>query len=60
MLDRNEKHGRIFMGIDMAVPGTRDVTVVVKRKLGLKDGIPVVNSTTISVGVEANCPRPGR
>ena len=60
MQDRNEKPGRIFTGVDMAVPGTRDVTVVVKRKIGLKDGVPVVKSTTISVGVEANCPRPGR
>ena len=23
-------------------------------------GVPVRNATTISVGVEANCPRPGR
>ena len=25
-----------------------------------REGVPVPNSTTISVGVEANCPRPGR
>lgn len=57
---QDRKQERIFTGVDMAAPGARDVTVVVKRKIGLKDGIPVVNSTTISVGVEANCPRPGR